>query len=115
MGQVRFNDLHQYYYAMGVLARPGYVELHWENNEEQGAWGSEGRIYCLKPENYYPPCFKFTAGRGNIYARINCNDYVRDLIVVHKFSKDTRSQNVNEIMKTIPSNYIGDFKLGNGQ
>ena len=112
-GQVCFPDMHAFYYAMGVLAKPGYIELHWENNEDQGAWGSEGRIHCLKPVSYYPEYFRFTAGRGSVYARINCNDYVRILVVEHKFQKDTKYQDIQAIMKTIPAAFVDDFRRGN--
>ena len=48
--QVSFRDLHEYYFALGFLANEKNAEIRWENNEEQGAWGSEGRIHCLVPE-----------------------------------------------------------------
>lgn len=114
-GQVSFPDWHQYYYALGFLANPQNAEIRWENNEEQGAWGSEGRIHCLVPESCFPQNFRFTAGRGNIYARINCNDYVGVLVKQHRFNYNSRGQNVDAIVATVPDEYRQDFMDGYGQ
>ena len=113
-GQVQFRNPHDYYYSLGVLARPGMVELRWENNEEQGAWGSEGRIHCLRPISEYPPFFRITKGTGKMYGRINCNDYVANLITMHNFRKNTTYQDVETILSTVPLDYIKDFEDGYG-
>ena len=112
--QVSFRDLHEYYFALGFLANVKNAEIRWENNEEQGAWGSEGRIHCLVPEDKFPQFFKFTAGRGAVYARINCNDYVGALVTDHNFNYNSNGQNVEAILKTVPDNYRKDFKEGYG-
>lgn len=45
IGQVQFADEHEYYRLLGYLAKSDEsTELAWEHNEQQGAWGSEGRI-----------------------------------------------------------------------
>ena len=108
-GQVSFNDYHEFYFAMGFLANEKNAELKWEHNEEQGAWGSEGRIHCLVPQDYFPQFFRFTAGVGSVYARINCNDYVSMLVTEHNFSVNGHSQDIDAIADTIPADYIKDF------
>lgn len=113
-GQVSFCDLNEYYYALGFLANSRNAELRWEKNEDQGAWGSEGRIHCLVPESRFPQCFKFTAGRGAVYARINCNDYVETLVNKHNFKANSKSQDVSAIMETVPDKYRKQFKDGYG-
>lgn len=113
-GQVSFRNLIEYYYALGFLADNKRAELRWEHNEEQGAWGSEGRIHCLIPESQFPQYFKFTAGRGNIYARINCNDYVGTLVTEHKFAYNGKKNNVEIIKATVPEQYIQIFIEGYG-
>ena len=113
-GQVSFRDQEEYYYALGFLANSRNAELRWENNEEAGAWGSEGRIHCLVPENRFPQCFRFTAGRGVIYARINCNEYVGTLITEHNFSYNGNSQNIEKIFETVPEKYRDAFRKGYG-
>lgn len=43
--QVSFSCPEEYYELLGFLAKSdGSVSLTWENNEDQGAWGSEGRV-----------------------------------------------------------------------
>ena len=84
--QVHFRNLEEYYFTLGFLANSKNAELRWEHNEDQGAWGSEGRIHCLIPETKFPPFFRFTAGRGNVFARIKCNEYVANLVMNHHFS-----------------------------
>lgn len=113
-GQVSFDDLNEYYYALGFLANSRNAELRWEDNENQGAWGSEGRIHCLVPENRFPQCFRFTAGRGAVYARINCNEYVGTLVLEHNFKANSKSQDVSAIMETVPDKYRDVFREGYG-
>lgn len=44
-GQVGFSCPEEYYELLGYLAKSdGSTSITWENNEDQGAWGSEGRI-----------------------------------------------------------------------
>ena len=44
--QIQFTSESQYYQALGYLAKSdGTSSIHWEHNENQGAWGSEGRIH----------------------------------------------------------------------
>lgn len=113
-GQVSFRDLNEYYFALGFLANSKNAEIRWENNADQGAWGSEGRIHCLVPESEFPQFFRFTAGRGSVYARINCNEYVASLVTVHKFNYNRRDQSVSEIFETVPEQYRSIFKEGYG-
>ncbi len=113
-GQVSFRDLNEYYYVLGFLANSNNAELRWENNEDQGAWGSEGRIHCLIPEERFPQCFRFTAGRGNIHARINCNEYVATLVTEHNFKTGSCNQDLSAILETVPEKYRDAFKEGYG-
>ena len=44
-GQINFSSPEDYYELLGYLAKSdGTTSITWENNEDQGAWGSEGRI-----------------------------------------------------------------------
>lgn len=114
-GQVSFKDLNEYYFALGFLADSRRASLYWEHNEDQGAWGSEGRIHCLIPETRFPQNFSFTAGRGSgVYARINCNDYVGTLVTDHKFKVRGAMQDVAKILETVPDQYRDIFMEGYG-
>ena len=112
--QVSFRDENEYYYALGYLANSENAEIRWENNEDQGAWGSEGRIHCLVPSSGFPQCFRFTAGRGNVFARINCNEYVACLVKNHSFNYNSRGQNISKILETVPEKYRESFEKGYG-
>ena len=112
--QVHFYSWEEYYYALGFLADSKRAALYWEHNEEQGAWGSEGRIHCLIPASSFPQNFKFTAGRGAVHARVNCNDYVATLIEEHRFKIKGIKQDVNAIAETVPDKYIESFLAGYG-
>lgn len=112
--QVEFKTLSDYYFAMGFIANSHNAELRWENNEDQGAWGSEGRIHCLVPQSYFPQFFRFTAGRGNVYARINCNEYVANLVQHHNFNYNCKYQDIQKILSTVPAEYFQSFQDGYG-
>lgn len=111
-GQVRFSGPEEYYELLGYLAKSdGSTSLTWENNEDQGAWGSEGRI-CFHTRRF-PPAghLKFTAGNGSIYKRVNCNDFVKHICQHHHFVQG-KIQDVAAIRKTIPAQYIDCFERG---
>ena len=88
--------------------------LVWENNELQGAWGIEGKIHCHSNLVKFtaPLKRKFTKGRAKIVLhRINCNEFVQDLVNTHKFSMGS-IQNTVVIRSTIPAPYLIDFDRG---
>jgi len=111
-GQLHFSDEKEYYYALGFLASAKRTSIHWENNEEQGAWGSEGRIHCYKELSLFPPSFPMTAGTGTALRRINCNDYVKTLEETHHFTYGRVNQDITLIMSTVPNRYRADFLRG---
>ena len=106
--QIRFNSESEYYQALGYLAKSDKTSIHWERNEEQGAWGSEGRIHFYVQNPNIPGYFRLTAGTGNIIHRTNCNDFVQNLVQNHNFQYGD-SQNISNIRSTIPTQYINDF------
>jgi hypothetical protein len=113
-GQIRFDSDGDYFEALGFLAKnDGTTSLHWEKNEEQGAWGSEGRIHCHKDLDKFPSYFSsaFTAGRGGVLKRINCNDYVGHIFQEHGFVEG-KTQDRTSIISTIPKIHIDDFNRG---
>ncbi len=109
--QVKFDDEHEYYRLIGYLAKSdGSSSIVWEHNEDQGAWASEGRIQFFTP---IPSGFhlSLTAGVGNIWKRVNCNEFVENLRADHKFMIGS-SQNIDDIRSTIPSGFHKDFDAG---
>lgn len=110
--QIQFNSEKQYYQALGYLAKSdGTSSLHWEHNEEQGAWGSEGRIHFYIPNPSIPGIFTFTAGNGNVVSRVNCNEFIENLRINHLFEIG-KKQDGNKIRNTISKQFQADFDYG---
>lgn len=110
--QVSFSCPDEYYELLGYLAKSdGTTSLTWENNEEQGAWGSEGRICFNTRRLPTVGSLRFTAGNGTIYKRINCNDFVEHLSRYHCFVQG-KYQNIASIRNTIPAQYLDCFDRG---
>lgn len=110
-GQVQFDNESEYYRLIGYLAKSdGSSSIVWEHNEDQGAWASEGRIQLFTP---IPDIFhlSLTAGVGNIWRRVNCNEFVENLRVDHHFVIG-EMQNIADIRSTIPDAFIADFEMG---
>lgn len=111
-GQVSFRSLDDYYFALGYLSNSNHAVIRWEHNEDQGAWGSEGRILFKADPDEIPPFFKLTAGTGGTTARTNCNEYVERLVRVHLFKEYNDASNVRSIESTVPQNYLNQFRAG---
>jgi len=110
--QVQFSNEHEYYELLGFLAKSDdTTSLVWEHNENQGAWGSEGRIQFFTSVLPFTATLHHTAGVGNIVSRVNCNEFVENLDRNHNFVMGGQ-QNVTAIRATIPSNYLTDFERG---
>lgn len=110
--QVSFTCQEDYYELLGYLAKSdGTTSITWENNEDQGAWGSEGRICFLTKKLPSTGCLRFTAGNGSIYKRVNCNAFVEHLYRYHNFVQG-KYQDINAIRSTIPSQFIDCFDRG---
>src|SRR5690554_1611083 len=85
--QIRFNAEEEYYEFLGFLAKnDGSTALVYEDNDLAGAWEKEGRILFYISQ---PPELKVellhTAGVGRIISRVNCNEFVLNIIENHNF------------------------------
>jgi len=110
--QIQFNNENEFYQALGYLARNNdSTSLNWENNENQGAWGSEGRIHFYVGNPSIPGYFSLTAGTGNIKHRTNCNEFLSTLYQDYGFING-RVQNITTISSNIPIAYLPDFNIG---
>ncbi len=110
--QIRFNNENEYYQALGYLAKSDRTSsIHWENNEQQGAWGSEGRIHFYIQNPPIPGVFSLTAGTGRIVYRTNCNEFIQNIVQNHNFQYG-KIQDIPKIRTTIPKEYIDDFDYG---
>ena len=111
-GQISFNNENEYYQALGYLAKSdNTTSIHWEKNEEQGAWGNEGRIHFYTSNPQIPGEFKLTAGVGNILHRTNCNEFIKNIVNNHNFQYEYPQDSVS-IKSTISDEYKDDFDIG---
>lgn len=96
-----------------VILRNQMVQtaITWENNENSGAWGSEGRIHFYRRSIPRLGTLKFTAGNGSIIYRVNYNPFVENLSKYHGFVQG-KYQNISRIRATIPPAYLKDFDMG---
>lgn len=111
--QVSFNGEQDYYEFLGYLAKnDGTTKIVWENNDQQGAWGAEGRIhfYTQPPANLRAQ-LNHTLGIGSISSRVNCNDFVEHIVRYHYFVSNG-VQDATRIRSSIPRIYIIDFDRG---
>lgn len=77
------------------------ITLHYEQRRRK----------CTKtpiPSGFH---LSLTAGVGNIWKRVNCNEFVENLRADHKFMIGS-SQNIDDIRSTIPSGFHKDFDAG---
>ncbi|MFI3265026.1 MAG: hypothetical protein SNI49_03395 [Rikenellaceae bacterium] len=111
-GQIAFCTPEEYYKFLGYLAKSdGTTSLHWEHNENQGAWGSEGRIHFYTNLRPFNNNILHTAGVGRVCSRVNCNEFVQDININHGFVMGD-IQNANAIKSTIPVAYQIYFDMG---
>ena len=112
-GQIRFNTEADYYEFLGYLAREdGTTKVVWESNDEQGAWGQEGRIqfYVGQPATLAVRLLH-TSGTGNIASRVNCNAFVEHIAKHHHFVSNGAQDKVR-VRASLPPAHLSDFDRG---
>lgn len=110
--QISFSDEKEYYELLGYLAKSdNTTSIHWERNEQQGAWGSEGRIHFYTDKPPISATLLHTAGVGNVVSRVNCNEFIKHITDHHSFVVGV-TQNMSNIRGTILVNYLPDFDRG---
>ena len=112
-GQIQFANEHEYYTFLGYLAKSdGSTSIVWEHNENQGAWGSEGRIQVHISNMPNIGQLAITAGNGgDVISRINCNEFVENICTNHGFNYG-KNQDIIKIRQTITVQYQADFDKG---
>lgn len=58
-----------------------------------------------------PWSVRVTAGNGGIISRINCNEFLENIINNHSFVIGN-TQDVLQIRQTVPQQYLADFDAG---
>ena len=111
--QVHFASENEYYEALGYLAKSdGTTSIVLENNQDQGAWSYEKRIHIYTDDFPFTENFRLTAGTGNIRNRVNCNEYIENIVSDHDFVIGEEPQNIDAIRSTVPAGYLSDFDHG---
>ena len=85
-GQVEFLNEEEKRAAFDYLINSRDIKLQDEQNQEQGAWGPEKRIYFYS-ENGVPEALKrnWTSGKGgNVLGRINCAELYDEVYTLRK-------------------------------
>ena len=79
-----------------LLSNTTNIEFVHENNQNQGAWAPEKRIH-FESEIGVPDCLieNMTAGRGNLYGRINCQELIEALQYLKGFVRITDQDILN--------------------
>ena len=111
--QISFNSEAEYYELLGYLSQNnGSTKIVWEENNEQGAWGEEGRIlFFVKQPRQLRAKLLHTAGNESIVSRVNCNEFIEHIRDNHNYVFG-RNQNVSTIRATVPKQFIGEFDNG---
>lgn len=110
--QIQFSSEKDFYELLGYLAKSdGTSSIVWEHNEDQGAWGSEGRIQFYTDSLPFTANLPYSAGVGAIVKRVNCNEFVKYIIDNHGFITG-KNQDISNIKATIPAEYMPDFERG---
>lgn len=98
---VCYSSWEDYAFALGFLSNirhynnkyhgeTALIDVHFEGNDLQGAWGKEGRIHYYGDQSFIQEHFSDwyhnkSAGVGRITYRINSNDYIYSLIFDYGF------------------------------
>ena len=95
---MEYTSWDNYAFGLGFLSNIGHyrngngklIEVHVEGNDNQGAWGREGRIQYYGTlaylQRYFPDWDACrSAGNNSITCRMNSNDYIYSLVSDYDF------------------------------
>lgn len=110
---VNFDTESSYYEALGYLSNPRRgIRFDWENYDNK--WGIEGRIWISNSSNApYALRAAFSAGTDTVDHRLNCNDYLENIIRCNNIPSGRLTNiHVSHIRSTVPTKFIADFDRG---
>lgn len=98
---LKFSSWESYSFILGYLSNKDHyvniqnnlnegISIHIEGNNNQGAWGEEGRIHFYGSINYLKTHLRdlfinSSAGNGRITRRINSNGFIMSLVENYNF------------------------------
>lgn len=115
--QLKFENEYEYYKALGVFANPEFTRIYVEDNASRGSYSDAYRLQIranAKSSMNLPQGIRSSMKDGG---RINCNDYVRNLLENYGFvlSGSTVVANFDDVLSAISttdSKYITAFIEG---
>lgn len=109
--QLVFENFNEYYRALGHLTNEEAYSISYEYNKKNGSYSDACRIHILSKARNIPKAFE---NKRTTAGRINCNEYVNNLIEHHCFSQsgNVYLRNFDDVFSTIPKEYISDFLIG---
>jgi hypothetical protein len=111
--QIAIPNMESYYLLLGYLTKgPDFIKIVYEPNQDSGAYGEEYRIYFYKTlPTELEPLLKKTIGTGDIKYRVNCNEFIKEIISKYNFEIND-IQDTARIEQKIPITYLAYFKRG---
>lgn len=115
--QLWFVDEYDYYLCLGIMANSTITRIYIEDNQSRGSYTDAYRLE-IQAYGINVPTTLRNAMRDR--GRINCNEYVQNLINNHKFEvvENYNSNilsvigNYKTVLKTVPVTYVDAFMQG---
>lgn len=109
--QLVFESENEYFRALGHLVNPEAYSISYEYNKKNGSYSDACRIHILSNAQNIPQAFE---NKRTTNGRINCNEYVENLIDKHNFVRENQRIYCmfEEVAKTVPDEYFPDFAKG---
>ena len=109
--QLVFQNANEYYRALGHLTNGEAYSISYEYNKKNGSYSDACRIHILSKARNIPKAFE---SKRTTAGRINCNEYVANLIENHCFNQsgNVYLRNFDDVFSTVPKEYISDFLIG---
>lgn len=107
-GTLNFNNQKEYYIALGAFCNNKAFIISYEPNKSTGSYADAYRMRKLsKAQNLNKP-IEDAIRSGN---RINCNNYVVNLIEHHNFGQKGKAicGTLENVVKTVPEKHLSDF------
>ena len=109
--QLVFESENEYFRALGHLVNSKAYSISYEYNKKNGSYSDACRIHILSNAQNIPQAFE---NKRTTNGRINCNEYVENLIDRHNFVRENQRIYCmfEEVAKTVPNEYFSDFAKG---
>lgn len=111
--QLKFASKDEYYKTVGALCNEDIFLITYEENSKTNSYSDARRIKCRIDKDKLLDALKNALKTGN---RINCNEFVEQLIQKHNFVFDSNTKRISgyyeKVIDTIPDKYVDVFREG---